>query len=368
MSRARGALSGARAARRRGLPGARGVPLLAGLLALLAVLVPAALGIGAVHIAPSEIAAIVGAQFGLEIPGWTFAPQQAAVLLAIRLPRTLLGLLAGGTLGACGAAIQALFRNPLADPTLIGTASGAALGAALAIVLLPTLPFAAPAWLGAATLPLAAFAGSAATTALVYRLAARDGVTPVATLLLAGIALTALANAGVGLLTYLASDAQLRSLVFWNLGSLGGATWQALAGAAPWLLLTLALLPASATALNLLLLGEREARHLGIDVERLTRRTVFLVALGVGAAVAVCGVIGFVGLMVPHLVRLIAGPDHRIVLPGSMALGAALLIGADLVSRTIVAPAELPIGVVTAFAGAPFFLWLLRRTPAQRWG
>lgn len=368
MNRARAALHGAPARRRRGLPGARGVPLLAGLLLLLALLVPAALGIGAVRIAPREIAAIAGAQLGLEIGGWSFAPQQAAVLLAIRLPRTLLGLLAGGTLGACGAAIQALFRNPLADPALIGTASGAALGAALAIVLFPALPVLVPAWLSAATLPLAAFAGSAATTLLIYRLAARDGTTPVATLLLAGIALNALAGAGTGLLTYLATDAQLRSLVFWNLGSLGGATWQALAGAAPWLLLTLVLLPGSARALNLLLLGEREARYLGVDVEQLTRRVVLLVALGVGAAVAVCGVIGFIGLMVPHLVRLIAGPDHRIVLPGSIALGAALLLGADLVARTAVAPAELPIGVVTAFAGAPFFLWLLRRAPTQRWG
>jgi len=353
---------------RRDLPGTRAAPLLAGLGLMLALLIPMALGIGAVSIVPRELAAIAAAQFGFDLPGWTFAPRQAAVVLGIRLPRTLLGLLAGGTLGACGAAIQALFRNPLADPALIGTASGAALGAAAAIVLLPGTPAGAPSPWSVGLLPLAAFAGSAVTTALVYRLAGRDGTTPVATLLLAGIALNALTGAATGLLTYLADDAQLRSLTFWNLGSLGGATWQALAGAGPWLLLTLASLPARAGALNAVLLGERGARHLGVDVARLERDTVVLVALGVGAVVAVCGIIGFVGLVVPHLVRLVTGPDHRVLLPASMLLGAALLLGADVIARTAVAPGELPIGVVTAFLGAPFFLWLLRRVPAQPWG
>jgi iron complex transport system permease protein len=277
-----------------------------------------------------------------------------------------MGMLVGGALGACGAAVQALFRNPLADPALIGTASGAALAAALVIVLV-RLPPGAPSWLLAGLLPLAAFGGSTVATSAVYRLAGRAGVTMVGTLLLAGIAVNALAGAGTGLLSFVASDAQLRSLVFWSLGSLGGATWQALFGAAPLLLVAPLALPALAPSLNLLLLGEVEARHLGVDVERLKRRVVLLAALGVGAAVAVSGVIGFVGLVVPHLIRLAAGPDHRIVLPGSIVLGAALLVGADLLARTLVVPAELPIGIVTAFAGAPFFLWLLRRTPAAAW-
>lgn len=338
----------------------RGAPLLLALGLLLALLLPLALGIGAVAISPGEIVAILAAQFGIDIEGWTFEPRQEAVLTAIRAPRVLLGVLVGGALGACGTAMQALFRNPLADPALIGTASGAALAAALVIVLVPATPE-SPQWLRAALLPIAAFAGSALTTTGVYRLAGRAGHTAVATLLLAGIAINALAGAGTGLLSFIASDAQLRSLVFWNLGSLGGATWQALAGATPFLIAALVLLPWLAPSLNLLLLGEPEARHLGVDVEQLKRRIVILAALGVGAGVAVSGVIGFVGLVVPHIVRLAAGPDHRIVLPGSIALGAALLLAADLVARTIVAPAELPIGIVTALAGAPFFLWLLRR-------
>ena len=298
---------------------ARGGPLLVALGVLLALLVPASLGIGAVAVSPGEILAIAAARLGIEIPGWTFEPRQEAVMLAIRAPRVVLGLLVGGALGACGAAVQALFRNPLADPALIGTASGAALAAALVIVLVPAPPPAASQWLRAATLPLAAFVGSGLTTAAVYRIAGRAGHTAVATLLLAGIAINALAGAGTGLLSFVASDAQLRSLVFWTLGSLGGATWEALIVAAPCMLIALAALPLLAPALNLLLLGEAEARHLGVDVERLKRRIVLLTALGVGAAVAVSGVIGFVGLVVPHLVRLAAGPDHRIVLPGSIA-------------------------------------------------
>lgn len=355
-------------ARRRGLGGAQAGPLLIGLAVLLGLVIPAALGIGAVHISLAEIVAIGAARLGIEFPGWTFAPRQEAVLLAIRLPRVLLGLLVGGSLAACGAAMQALFRNPLADPALIGTASGAALAAATVMVLVPALPVGAPDWLRLAALPVAAFAGSALATLAVYRLAGRGGYTPVATLLLAGIAINALAGAGTGLLTFVATDAQLRTLTFWSLGSLGGATWQTLAAATPFLLLALVLLPRTASSLNLLLLGEREATHLGVDVERLKRRTVLLAALGVGAAVAVCGVIGFIGLVVPHLVRLAAGPDHRIVLPGSIALGAALLVGADLLARTVVTPAELPIGIVTALAGAPFFLWLLRRSTTGGWG
>ncbi len=365
MSRPPRRVRAAVVARRR--PRRPAAPLAVGLGVLLALVVPAALGFGAVTIAPRELAAIIAAPLGLDVVGASVTPQQTAVLLAIRLPRTLLGLLAGGTLGVCGAAMQALFRNPLADPALVGTASGAALGAATAIVLLPALPFVVSGWLAGAALPLAAFAGGAAVTALVHRLAMREGTTPVAALLLAGIAFNALAGAATGLLTFLADDAQLRRLVFWNLGSLGGATWPALAAAAPGLLLALIALPARAGACNALLLGEREATHLGIDVDRLTRRIVLLVALGIGAAVALCGVIGFVGLVVPHLIRLVAGPDHRLVLPGSIALGGVLLVGADLIARTAVAPAELPIGIVTACAGAPLFLWLLRRAPVAHW-
>ncbi|SUD61162.1 transport system permease [Ectopseudomonas oleovorans] len=287
--------------------------------------------------------------------------QQAELIMAqIRMPRTLLGLTVGMVLALCGVAMQGLFRNPLADPGLVGVSSGAALGAAVAIVggaAFGGLPEAFAPYL----LSACAFVGGLLVTALVYRLGRRDGQTNVATMLLAGIALTALAGAAIGLFTYLADDATLRTLTFWNLGSLNGASYARLW---PLLLATLAValwLPRRARALNALLLGESEARHLGFDVERLKRELVFCTALGVGAAVAAAGLIGFIGLVVPHLMRLLVGPDHRLLLPASALAGASLLLLADLVARLALAPAELPIGIVTALIGAPFFLYLLVR-------
>jgi len=287
--------------------------------------------------------------------------QQAELILAqIRMPRTLLGLTVGMVLALCGVAMQGLFRNPLADPGLVGVSSGAALGAAVAIVggaAFGGLPEAFAPYL----LSACAFVGGLLVTALVYRLGRRDGQTNVATMLLAGIALTALAGAAIGLFTYLADDATLRTLTFWNLGSLNGASYARLW---PLLLATLAValwLPRRARALNALLLGESEARHLGFDVERLKRELVFCTALGVGAAVAAAGLIGFIGLVVPHLMRLLVGPDHRLLLPASALAGASLLLLADLIARLALAPAELPIGIVTALIGAPFFLYLLVR-------
>ncbi|WP_457363656.1 FecCD family ABC transporter permease [Pseudomonas sp. TE3610] len=287
--------------------------------------------------------------------------EQAEMIVGqIRLPRTLLGLTAGAVLALAGVAMQGLFRNPLADPGLVGVSSGAALGAAIAIV--------GGSWLGGLPpmlepylLSICAFLGGLGVTALVYRLGRKDGQTSVAVMLLAGVALTALAGAAVGLFTYLADDATLRTLTFWNLGSLNGASYQRL-----WPLLLIATgvslwLPRRAKALNALLLGESEARHLGIDVERLKRELVFCAALGVGAAVAAAGLIGFIGLVVPHLVRQVSGPDHRVLLPASLLAGASLLLFADLIARMALAPAELPIGIVTAFLGAPFFLFLLVR-------
>ncbi|WP_177331163.1 iron ABC transporter permease [Pseudomonas sp. NBRC 111119] len=301
---------------------------------------------------------------GLRLLGLPIAEdglQQAQMILGqIRVPRTLLGLAVGAVLALSGVAMQGLFRNPLADPGLVGVAAGAAVGAAVAIV--------GGSWLGGMPealapylLSLCAFLGGLAVTALVYRLGRRDGQTSVATMLLAGVAMTALGGAAVGLFSYLADDATLRTLTFWNLGSLNGASYERV-----WPLLLVAVavavwLPRRAGALNALLLGESEARHLGIDVERLKRELVFCTALGVGAAVAAAGLIGFVGLVVPHLVRLLAGPDHRVVLPASLLAGGVLMLLADLVARLLLAPAELPIGIVTAFIGAPFFLVLLIR-------
>ena len=303
-------------------------------------------------------ARLLGMPVGNEGPG-----QADLILGQICLPRTLLGLAVGAVLALSGVAMQGLFRNPLADPGLVGVASGAAFGAALAIV--------GGSWLGGIPdgfapylLSLCAFIGGLGVTALVYRLGRRDGRTDVATMLLAGIAMTALGGSAVGLFTYLADDATLRTLTFWNLGSLNGASYQRL-----WPLLLVALgvaawLPRRAQALNALLLGESEARHLGVDVESLKRELVFCTALGVGAAVAAAGLIGFIGLVVPHLVRLLVGPDHRVLLPASLLAGGTLLLLADLVARLALAPAELPIGIVTAFIGAPFFLFLLVRRGA----
>jgi len=294
---------------------------------------------------------------GVPVGGAELA-QAELILGQIRLPRSLLGLAVGAVLAVCGVAMQGLFRNPLADPGLVGVSSGAALGAAIALVVgAGQLPEAFAPYL----LSICAFAGGLGVTSLVYRLGRRDGQTSVTTMLLAGIALTALAGAAIGLFTYLADDRTLRTLLFWNLGSLNGASYARLW---PLLLVSVAValwLPRRARALNALLLGESEARHLGFDVARLKRELVFCTALGVGAAVAAAGLIGFIGLVVPHLIRLLVGPDHRVLLPASALAGASLLLLADLLARLALAPAELPIGIVTALLGAPFFLYLLLR-------
>jgi len=292
--------------------------------------------------------------------------RDAAVLGVVRAPRVVLAALIGAGLGAAGAAMQGLFRNPLADPGLIGVSAGAALAAVAAIVLGGGLFGAAAGLLGLWLLPVAAFAGGLGATLLMARLGTVGGVTSVATLLLAGVAVNALAGALTGVLIFMADDRQVRDITFWTLGSLAGAQWAqvpvvvALVGV-PALLLCLLARP-----LNALLLGEAEAFHLGVRVEAVKRLAVVLAAFAVAAGVAFTGLIGFVGLVVPHLVRLGFGADHRLVLPGAALLGGALLVLADLLARSLAAPAELPVGVVTALLGAPFFLWLLRRRGAGR--
>ncbi len=287
--------------------------------------------------------------------------QQAELILGqIRLPRTLLGLAVGAVLALSGVAMQGLFRNPLADPGLVGVSSGAALGAAIAIVAGASLG-GLPEVFAPYLVSICAFAGGLIVTGIVYRLGRRDGQTSVGIMLLAGVAMTALAGSIIGLFSYLADDATLRTLTFWNLGTLNGASYARLWPLVLVCALVICWLPRRAKALNALLLGESEARHLGIEVERLKRELIVCIALGVGAAVAAAGLIGFVGLIVPHLIRLVAGPDHRVVLPASALAGASLLLIADVFARLILAPAELPIGIVTAFLGAPFFLFMLVR-------
>jgi len=283
------------------------------------------------------------------------------IIYDIRMPRVAMGVLIGAALAVSGAVMQGLFRNPLADPGLIGVSAGAALGAVSMIVLGATLLAPVSAIAGIYALPLAAFFGGLAVTLLLYRISTRQGQTSVATMLLAGIALAALANAMLGLLIFMADDRQLRDITFWNLGSLAGATWTKIAAIGPVVALSLAVAPFLARGLNGLALGESSARHLGVPVQRLKFTAIFMVAAAAGASVAVSGGIGFVGIIVPHLLRLAIGPDNRFLLPAAALGGACLLLVADAISRTVVAPAELPIGIVTAAAGAPVFLWILLR-------
>ena len=332
---------------------------LAVLTALLLAAVLANLGIGAVRIAPAEVGTILLDAVGVPTADEVDA-RQRAVLLAIRAPRVVLGALVGAALAIAGASVQGLFRNPLADPGLIGVSSGAAL-AAVATIVVGGAFGALQGLLGVWLLPAAAFAGGLVVTLFVYAISTRDGRTDVATMLLAGVAINAVAGAGTGLFVFVADDAQLRDITFWSLGSLGGATWATLAAAGPLMLVATLALPHLAGGLNAFLLGETEAGHLGVPTEVVKIATVFLAAAAVGAAVSVSGIIGFVGLVVPHLVRLSIGPDHRVLLPASALLGATLLLSADLFARTVVVPAELPIGIVTSLVGGPFFLWLLLR-------
>lgn len=310
---------------------------------------------GAMVIPWRELLGSLGAKLGI-FYGDT-GSQQEAVLWNLRVPRVLFAALVGATMAVSGAILQGLFRNPLADPGLIGVSSGAAMGAVMVIMLGHRLSFLI--WMGPAALPAAAFAGAFLATWIIHRLATVDGYTASATLLLGGVAINAIGGAVVGYSTFSASDAQLRSLSFWLLGSLGGASWGTLAACAPFCIFTLILAPRFARALNALSLGEAEAGHLGFQPESVKKWMVFLVALGVGACVAHTGMIGFVGLVTPHLVRLLIGPDHRWLLSASMLLGAILMVVSDAISRIVVIPAELPVGIVTAAAGAPFFLWLL---------
>jgi len=343
------------------IAGRRRLALLAGGALTLgcALLALVAIGQGAIAIPPARVAEILWARFTGDAA--LLDGRDVLVVMNIRVPRVLLGLLVGAGLAVSGALMQGLFRNPLADPGLVGVSAGAGLAAAATIVLgdrfltgtLMKLPF--------AVLPFGAFCGGLISTLALYLIATRQGRTSVATMLLAGVALGALAGAMTGLLAFISDDRQLRDLTFWSMGSLGGASWTKLSAIAPIIIPLLLAMPLLARGLNGLMLGEAEAYHLGIPVQRIKALAILLVALAVGASVAAAGLIGFVGIVVPHLIRLAIGPDHRLLLPLSALGGAILLVGADIVARLVVAPAELPIGIVTAAIGAPFFLWLLLR-------
>jgi iron complex transport system permease protein len=311
---------------------------------------------GAFAIPPAQLWHLLAESF----TGSAAPSQERLVFMNIRLPRLVLGIAAGAGLGMAGALMQGLFRNPLADPGLVGISSGAALAAGATIVLgslwWPELPRSLGSW----TLVLAAFAGGLAVTLLVYGLAQGAAGTHMGLMLLAGIAMNALAGAGLGFLNFLATDEQLRNIQFWLLGSLGGARWSAVALVSAIVAVALAVGWRQARALNAIALGEAQAALLGVEVERVKRQAILATALAVGAVTATTGIVGFIGLIAPHWVRLVAGPDHRVVLPASALLGAALVLGADAVARTVMAPAELPLGVLTAVIGVPMFLAMLR--------
>lgn len=291
--------------------------------------------------------------------------QVNTIILQIRLPRALLAALVGALLGVSGAVTQGLFRNPLADPSLIGVTGGAVFGASLAIVLGGSYLVGIA---GLSMVAFGAFIGGALSVVIVYRLATNELGTSVATMLLAGIAITALAGSFSSFLEFIASNEMLRRISLWKMGGLDGANFTRVYIAATVVVLTLCLLPRYAQALNALLLGESEARHLGIDVVRVKRSLIMLVAAAVGVSVALAGTISFVGLVVPHIMRLLIGPDHRYLLLASALAGAVLLPVADTFARLILAPTELPVGMITALIGAPFFIILLRQRPNHgRW-
>ncbi|RYE25553.1 MAG: iron ABC transporter permease [Sphingobacteriales bacterium] len=328
------------------------------LVVLLPVSVLLSVGTGAVHISPIQVGGILLKWIGIN-NSIGFSEMQESVFNVLRLPRVVLASIIGAALAISGAAMQGLFRNPLADPGLVGISSGASLFAVAFIVtgLKASLHFSSLGGIYAQS--IFTFAGAFIATILVYRLSQSGGKTIVSMMLLSGIAINALCSAITGLFTYSANDAQLRSIVFWTLGSLGGASWINVLGILPFTLIPILLLPRMAKSLNAFALGETNAAHLGVNTEKTKRTIIVLVACCVGASVAVAGVIVFVGLVVPHIVRMIVGPDHRYLLTLSAIAGAILLVNADIISRTLFQPSEIPIGIITGILGAPFFLYIL---------
>jgi iron complex transport system permease protein len=335
--------------------GTAGTLLLLGALLVVALLVSA--GAGAFTFTPASMW-----RYLAQGAGWASAGESDAlgrsVLLQLRLPRVLLSALTGAVLGVSGTIMQGLFRNPIVEPGLAGTSAGAALGASLVFVLGGgTSALAAP--LGSLAVPLMAFAGAFAATMLVYRVSATFGKVNVFTLLLAGIAVNAVCGAGTGFLSYVARDPQARNITFWNLGTFTTADWRGVSIVAVTFVVCFVLTLRDAKALNALMLGEDEAALLGMDPQRLIVRLLVLNTLMVATATAMVGVIAFVGLVVPHVLRMMKSSDYAFLLRGSALLGALLMVVVDVVARLIIPPAELPVGIITAVVGAPVFLWIL---------
>nr|WSW59444.1 iron ABC transporter permease [Streptomyces sp. NBC_00998] len=340
-------------------PRRTGAWLIAALVLVLGGLALVSAGVGAYGIAVGDVLGSVQHRLGLG--GAALDRVGESVLWNVRLPRVVLALLVGASLGCAGALMQGVFGNPLAEPGVIGISAGAAVGAVAAIGL--GLSF-----FGNWTVTACAFVAGLVTVGSVYLLSRNGGKTEVVTLILTGIAVNAFAGALIGLFVFFADSGQVNQITFWQLGSLAQATWPKVLAVLPCALAGLLIAPFHARKLDLLSLGERPARHLGVDVERLRLVLILVVALLTAAAVAVAGVITFVGLLVPHLLRMANGPGHRFLVPGSALAGAVVLLGGDLAARTIARPAELPLGVLTALIGSPFFFWLLRRTRRKQGG
>ncbi len=350
-----------RAARQAGDAGTRRTPMRPYLitLALLLAATTTSIAVGAVPIPAQTLVRILADQ----LPGISLAadwPQtHAAILLQIRLPHTALILLSGAALAGSGAAYQGVFRNPLADPFLIGVASGAGLGAVIALATRWPAD-----WLGLYTVPVAAFLGALATVGIVMSLGRVGRALPATTLILAGVAVSSFATALTSYLM-LRSQEELRRAISWMLGGGILSGWQPVLAILPYVLVGLGILAASGHPLNVLQYGEDQAGQLGLPVNRVKMIVILAASLATAAAVSFAGIIGFVGLIVPHLVRMIWGPDYRHLVPISILAGSSMLLLADLAARVILAPQVLPVGIVTALAGAPFFLWILRRARAD---
>ncbi|MGA9869818.1 MAG: iron ABC transporter permease [Rhodococcus sp. (in: high G+C Gram-positive bacteria)] len=317
--------------------------------------------VGQVPTTPLEVVGSVLHRLGLEIGPLPSHPSGDVTLWQVRFPRITLGIVVGASLGCAGAVLQGVFANPLAEPGIIGVSSGAAVGASSMFVL-------GGAFAGVWFVAGAAFLGGLVATILVYALARGGGRTEVVTLILTGVAINAFAGGLIAFFTFVASPAARDQIVFWQLGSLAGATWQAVSVVAPLAVVGVAASVAMSRRLDLLALGENVARHLGVNVERLRQFAIVVVAVLVASGVAFTGIILFVGLVVPHLVRMLIGPAHRALIPGSALCGAVVLLGSDLLARSAVADVDLPLGMITSLVGAPFFFWMLRRTRARQGG
>jgi iron complex transport system permease protein len=327
-------------------------------LALLAAVV-LAVALGAVAVPPGDIARMALARLAPGRLAVTWTPGDEVIVFTLRLPRVVAAALVGGALAVAGVVFQGLLQNPLADPYIIGTSGGAALGATIAL----SLPVQAL-WFGFGLVPVLAFAGAMVAVLVVYNIARVGARAPVVTLLLTGFATSSMLAAVMSLLM-LVSGATLRRIILWTMGGLAVTGWSQVAIVAPLVLGAMLVAGLFARDLNAFLLGEEEAAYLGVNVERRKLTLLLLGSLLTGAAVSLSGLVGFVGLVIPHVARLVLGPDHRLLLPASALVGAAFLVLADLLARSLLAPTEIPVGIVTALVGAPFFIYLLRRSKRE---